>query len=175
MKTELITKAELSEILKDIFKSIADELDEKSRQEHVGRDESAALSQVATAMNCEAEWHVNDVLNRRAEMAMEIKCAEGEVNMTGKTDEFSDAGKNGEVAGKFNRLDQVEHGGKHHDILTAINVYKTSEWWQADAIWRDTAPWKSWCYGYKTRKALLEHIRAIGHSDIVVLLDNTPA
>jgi len=66
MKTELITKTELSEILKDIFKGIADTLDEQARQEHTGRDESAALSQVSFAFaQAEPEWHVNDVLSRK--------------------------------------------------------------------------------------------------------------
>lgn len=65
MRTELITKNELSEILKDIFKSLGESINERARYEHVGRDEGAALSTVGDLIGqAEPEWHVNDVLDR---------------------------------------------------------------------------------------------------------------
>jgi hypothetical protein len=72
MKTDLIDKTDLAKILKDIFASLGDSIEERARYEGTGRDESAAMHNIAEVIrNSEPDWHVRDVIERHAKSVTE--------------------------------------------------------------------------------------------------------
>jgi hypothetical protein len=151
MKINIIDKADLAAILTDIFNSIGDSLEEHAGYEGTGRDEAAALNNVAHVIKhaIEIKWHVNDTLARRY---AEAETSPGDPIVVAEPKELRYSHDN---------LENV--GTKLHSII----VYKNAERWHADVHWSDGTRWICWAYNYKTRKSLLEHIDAMGYSESV--------
>ena len=55
-----------------------------------------------------------------------------------------------------------------------VHVYKDnftpSRPWQADIYWNHGEVWKSWCYGYRSKKRLLQHVDAMDSGDIAAVI-----
>jgi len=46
--------------------------------------------------------------------------------------------------------------------------FSASRPWKADIVWKDGKVWTSWCYGFKTKKALMRHIEAVNPNALVI-------